>query len=105
MEVALESTSQEGTMKFMKVILTLCVCSMALQTPRVFAQANMADLQAGVGTVLTVDANTGTDVNAGIGQPLKTLQAAVGQALTNSARGLATRVVISPGEYRESLDI
>ncbi len=92
-------------MRFMKPMLALCLSGMALPTTLVFAQANMADLQGGVGTVLTVDANTGADVNAGIGQPLKTLQAAVDQALTNSARGLATRVLISPGEYRESLNI
>ena len=91
-------------MKFVTPVLALCLSTLAPST-FVFAQANLADLQFNVGTVLTVDANTGSDVNAGIGQPLKTLQAAVDKALINSSRGLATRVLISPGDYRETLNI
>ena len=77
-------------MKFVTPVLALCLSTITPST-FVFAQANLADLQFNVGTVITVDANTGSDVNAGIGQPLKTLQAAVDKALINSSRGLATR--------------
>lgn len=92
-------------MRSMTPILALCLSGMALPTTLVFGQANMADLQGGVGTVVTVDASTGSDENAGIGQPFKTLQAAVEQALTNSTRGMATKLLIAAGEYRETLNI
>jgi hypothetical protein len=88
----------------MRAILALCVSTVTLPT-LLFAQANMADLQGSVGTVITVDANIGSDVNPVIGQPLKTLQAAVDQALINSSRGVASKVLIGPGEYRETLNI
>ena len=93
-------------MKFMKTIVALTFSAIAL-VPSIsaLAQANIADLQGTAGTVLTVDANTGSDVNVGIGQPLRTLQAAVDKALINSSRGLATKVLVSPGEYRETLNI
>ena len=91
-------------MKFVTPVIALCLTTMTPSTIA-FAQANLADLQLNVGTVITVDGDTGSDVNPGIGQPLKTLQAAVDQALTNSARGLATKVLIGPGEYRESLNV
>src|SRR6476661_1545483 len=93
-------------MKFMKTIVALTFSAIAL-VPSIsaLAQANIADLQGTAGTVITVDANTGSDVNAGIGQPLKTLQAAVDKALINSSRGLATKVLVNAGEYRETLNI
>jgi Right handed beta helix region len=92
-------------MKLMKSAVVLFFATVTFNSADVLAQANIADLQGTVGTVLTVDANTGADVNAGIGQPLKTLQAAVDKALINSSRGLATKVLIGPGEYRETLNI
>ena len=94
-------------MKFMKTTLVALTFSAVTLVPSIsaLAQANLADLQGTAGTVISVDANTGSDVNAGIGQPLRTLQAAVNQALINSSRGLATKVLVGPGEYRESLNI
>ena len=93
-------------MKSMKTIVALSFSAITL-VPSIsaLAQANIADFQGTAGTVLTVDANTGSDVNAGFGQPLRTLQAAVDKALINSSRGLATKVLVSPGEYRETLNI
>lgn len=94
-------------MKSMKTTLVALTFSATTLVPSVsaLAQANLADLQGTAGTVISVDANTGSDVNAGIGQPLRTLQAAVDKALINSSRGLATKVLVGPGEYRESLNI
>ncbi len=99
-------TFSEVTMKFMKTIVALTFSAITL-VPSIsaLAQANLAALQGTAGTVISVDANSGSDVNAGIGQPLKTLQAAVDKALINSSRGLATKVLVSPGEYREMLSI
>jgi hypothetical protein len=88
-------------MKFMKTIVALCFATVTLPSVSALAQANVAEAQS---AVLTVDANLGSDVNAGIGQPLKTLQAAIDKAVLNSSNGLPTRVLISPGEYRETLN-
>ena len=94
-------------MKSLKTTLVALTFSAITLVPSIsaLAQANLADLQATAGTVISVDANTGSDVNAAIGQPLRTLQAAVNQAVLNSSRGLATKVLVSPGEYRETLNI
>lgn len=88
-------------MMFMKTIVALSFAAVTLPSVSALAQANVNEAQ---GAVLTVDANLGSDVNAGIGQPLRTLQAAVDKAVANSSNGLPTKVLISPGEYRETLN-
>jgi hypothetical protein len=53
-----------------------------------------------------VNGTTGSDSNAGTqALPYKTLSAAVGQAVTNSQKGVASTVVVAPGTYRESLTV
>jgi parallel beta-helix repeat protein len=49
---------------------------------------------------LASDSNTGIEVS-----PLKTIGAAVSQALTNNGNGTGTRILINPGIYRERLDL
>src|SRR5450759_370752 len=96
------SLSPEDQMRFMKTIVALCFATVTLPSVSALAQANVNEAQ---GAVLTVDANLGSDVNAGIGQPLKTLQAAIDKAVANSSNGLPTRVLISPGEYLSLIHI
>lgn len=87
-------------MNILNPIAALSLTAVTLSSVGVFAQANVAENQS---TVLTVDARSGSDVSAGISQPLKTLQAAVDKALVNNSHGIGTRVLINPGVYRETL--
>jgi Abnormal spindle-like microcephaly-assoc'd, ASPM-SPD-2-Hydin len=70
----------------------------------IFAQANVNE---GLETAfIYVNGNTGSDNNSGTkSDPLKTVGAAVAMAVSNNHKGVGSRVVISPGTYRESLSL
>lgn len=56
--------------------------------------------------VLYVDADAqGEQATGEAGAPLPTIQAAVDHALQHTARGEATRIIVRPGVYRETIDI
>jgi hypothetical protein len=55
---------------------------------------------------LYVDANKGSDSNPGTQtEPFKTISAASAAANTNNDHGIGTRIVISPGIYRETVTL
>lgn len=55
---------------------------------------------------LYVDANTGSDSNPGTqSQPLKTIGAAAGLAVTNNQNSIGTKITINPGTYREAINL
>lgn len=67
------------------------------------AQANVVENQT---TYLYVDANSGSDSNAGApSSPLKTIQAAINKAATLNQQGVGVKVVVNPGVYRETVNI
>jgi hypothetical protein len=84
----------------MKCFIALLVFSaLAIAGNRAFAQANVVENQS---TYLYVDANSGSDSNAGtFSAPLKTIGAAAGKALANNVKNIGTKVFINPGVYRE----
>ncbi len=91
-------------MNIMNPIAAFCFAAVTFSAVSVIAQANIAGNQST--TIIMVDAYSGSDVAAGVvGQPLKTLQAAVGQALINNSRGIGTKVLVNPGVYREVLNL
>jgi hypothetical protein len=57
-------------------------------------------------TEIYVNGETGSDTNPGtVAQPLKTISAAASLAEANNHNGVATRVIILPGTYRESVSL
>lgn len=85
------------------LIAVFVFAALAMAGPRAFAQANVVENQK---TYLYVNASTGRDSNSGsAAAPLKTIGAAAARALANNNRGAGTKVLISPGVYRESVYI
>jgi hypothetical protein len=67
-----------------------------------WTQANVNESQESV--FIYVNGSTGLDANPGTqAAPLKTIAAAAARATTNNHNGAGTRVIISPGTYRESV--
>jgi len=70
---------------------------------RMHSQANVLENQK---THIYVDARVGSDVASGsISSPVRTIQTAIGMAIANNKKGIATQVVINPGTYRETINM
>ena len=68
-----------------------------------WSQANVVENQT---TLLYVDAQKGSDANAGTSSaPLKTIQAAVNKANANNQKSIGTKVIVNAGVYREAVSI
>jgi Right handed beta helix region len=71
--------------------------------PKARCQANVVENQT---TLLYVDAQKGSDVNAGSSSsPLKTIQAAVNKANVNNQKKVGTKIIVNAGVYRETVSI
>jgi len=69
-----------------------------------WAQANVDESKET--TQIYVDAAAGSDSGSGTAaSPYKTIGRALTDSNKNSSKGVATRVIVNPGTYRESLDI
>jgi Right handed beta helix region len=83
--------------------LLLATLTTAMAGIRMYSQASVLENQT---THIFVDASAGSDVASGlISSPLKTIQAAISKAQANNKKGIATKVVINPGVYRETLNM
>jgi Right handed beta helix region len=90
-------------MRFMKSFLALSFVVLAMIGVRVSAQANVNENQT---RSIYVDAQIGSDVNMGSSaMPVRSLQAAVNQAIANNQQSIGTKILVGPGVYRESLNI
>ncbi len=75
----------------------------ALTGSRAHSQASVSENQT---TLLYVDAQKGSDANAGsTTAPLKTIQAAINKANTNNQKKIGTKIIVNPGVYRETVSI
>ena len=104
-------------------LLTLILAGLAATGARAHSQANVTE---GPATTIYVDSEKGSDSNQAMSAagtplagtsltggslagaslaPLQTLQAAINVAKTNSLNKVATRIVVNPGTYRESMNI
>ncbi len=84
-----------------QAVAALLFAGASLQTPPIFAQANVPE---NYQAYLYVDANAGADTNPGTQtQPLQTLAAASNKALSNNLKSLSTKIIVNPGIYRETL--
>ena len=85
------------------LLSALILAALAVSGGRVSAQANVVENQS---TYVYVDANLGSDANAGaITTPLKTIQAAINKAGTLNQQGIGVRVIVNAGIYREAVSI
>jgi hypothetical protein len=86
-------------------IFLVCLSALfVLQPPPCGAQATVNENLETV--MIYVDGNTGSDSNPGTqSQPLKTISAAATKALSNNDSSIGSRVIISPGTYRESVSV
>ena len=88
----------------MKHLLVLALMTQAVTATEAYAQANVTESKRSA--AVFVDAEMGSDQNSGvIVSPLRTLQAAVNRAREKSDLSIPTRVILSPGVYREAIDI
>ena len=86
-----------------KVLGAVALMTCALHGGRAFAQASINENQT---TYLHVNGSTGSDSNPGTSsRPFKTIQAGVNRAIADARSGIGTKVLISPGTYRETVNI
>lgn len=90
-------------MRFTQLVfypLLLASFAVTMTSGRAHSQANVNE---SAESAIYVDAQTGSDVASGtIDTPLQTVQAAINKAITYNKKGIATKVIINPGTYRES---
>ncbi len=68
-----------------------------------FGQASVSENGS---STIYVNAASGVDTYAGTGsQPVRTLGAAIAKANANNARGIGSNIVVSPGVYREAINV
>jgi hypothetical protein len=87
------------------VVLTL---SAALAVPMAFAIAGAQVDESRIASILVVDATnqSASDANPGTQSlPFKTIAHAAQVAMANSSAGVATKILVGPGIYRESLSL
>ncbi len=95
-------------MRFTKSFFTLLLTALAIAGPRARCQAIPTGTQS---ADIFVDSAAGSDISSNATTtgtsraPLQTIQAAVSLANARNTQNLATRIVVNPGVYRESLDI
>lgn len=87
--------------KWMAGAIALAMCCFI--GGRAYAQSNINENQ---NTTLYVNGSAGSNSNSGAyGHPLKTIQAGVNKAISYAKSGIGTRLMISPGTYRESVTV
>ena len=91
-------------MHSMKHFLILALTTQAVNATEAYAQANITESKNAA--AVFVDAASGSDQNSGvIVSPLRTLQAAIKKAAVKSDLSIPTKIVLSPGVYREAVNI
>lgn len=80
------------------------VAATSLLSNAAFGQASVSE--SGSATIY-VDASHGVDSYAGTtgSQPVASISAAISKAVANNAHGIGTKIMVSPGTYREALNI
>jgi hypothetical protein len=100
-------------MRLLKLFSTLLLAAVAMAGTRAYSQADVTESQA---TPIFVDSEKGSDLavtsafssatNVGtIAAPLQSIQAAINLANTRIQNNVATKIVVNPGVYRESLNL
>ena len=90
-------------MQLKKVSLSIFLAVLVLTGSRAHSQASISENQT---TLLYVDAQKGSDANAGsTTAPLKTIQAAINKSNTNNQKKIGTKIIVNPGTYRETVSI
>ncbi|MGI8770689.1 MAG: right-handed parallel beta-helix repeat-containing protein [Acidobacteriaceae bacterium] len=84
-------------------LAAFCIAATSLLSNAAFGQASVSENES---STIYVDASHGVDSYAGTGsQPVASISAAVSKAVANNARGIGTKIVVSPGTYREAISI
>src|ERR1035437_1076707 len=100
-------------MRLLKLFSTLLLAAVAMAGTRAYSQADVTESQA---TPIFVDGEKGSDLavtsafssatNVGTSAaPLQSIQASINLANTRIQNNVATKIVVNPGVYRESLDL
>ncbi|WP_348261614.1 Ig-like domain repeat protein [Telmatobacter sp. DSM 110680] len=90
-------------MKLARVLSSLSLAVLAVTGSAAHSQANVVENEP---SVLYVNAQTGSDSNSGSSSsPLKTIQAAVNKANSNNQKSIGTKIIVSAGVYRESVNV
>ncbi len=90
-------------MKLARVLSALSLAVLAVAGPAARSQANIVENET---SVLFVDAQKGSDSNSGASSsPFKTIQAAVNKANINNQKSVGTKIIVSAGVYRETVNV